>query len=221
MKDLTIVAHKGQFAIESREVAGMVSKQHKDLLESIRKYEQFLLSGDFRSVDFFIPSKYQDSTGRTLLCYFLTRKGCDLIANKMTGKRGVLFSATYINKFNEMERASYGKPKLTADQALEIARMIRTTDRSRLPIIKDIFSYAGINIEVPVLNSINFHIQNYFENTSLHGTVRAAEVYRDYLSWCGQEGHIPVSQTLFGHRMAACGIGKYRTRSARFYMLQE
>ena len=111
-------------------------------------------------------------------------------------------------------------PKLTVDQALEIAAIIRTTDRSRLPIIKDIFSYAGINIEVPAPNSINFHIQGYFENTSLHGTVKAADVYRDYLNWCGREGHIPVSHTLFGHRMSACGIGKYRTRSARFYMLQ-
>jgi len=111
-------------------------------------------------------------------------------------------------------------PKLTVDQALEIAAIIRTTDRSRLPIIKDIFSYAGINIEVPAPNSINFHIQSYFENTCLHGTVRAADVYRDYVNWCGREGHIPVSHTLFGHRMSACGIGKYRTRSARFYMLQ-
>lgn len=219
MKALTVVTHKGQFTIESREVAGMVSKRHNDLLESIRKYEQFLLSGDFRSVDFFIPSKYQDSTGRTLPCYFLTRKGCDLIANKMTGKRGVLFSATYINKFDEMERASYGKPHLTADQALEIARMVRTTDRSRLPIIREIFSYAGINIELPALNNINSHITDYFESTKLHGTIKAAVVYRDYLNWCEYEGHVPVSQTMFGRRMVTCGISRYRTHEARFYTI--
>jgi len=219
MKGLTVVTHKGQFAIESREVAGMVSKQHKDLLESIRKYEEFLTGGDFRSFDFFAPSTYIDGKGEKRPCYFLTRKGCDLVANKMTGKRGVLFSATYINKFDEMERASYGKPHLTADQALEIARMVRTTDRSRLPIIREIFSYAGINIELPAPNNINSHIGNYFENTKLHGIIKAAVVYQDYLNWCECEGHVPVSQTMFGRRMVACGIGKYRTREARFYTI--
>jgi len=219
MTNLTVVTHKGQFAIESREVAGMISKQHKDLLESIRKYEQFLTGGNFRSFDFFAPSTYIDNKGEKRPCYFLTRKGCDLIANKMTGKRGVLFSATYINKFDEMERASYGTPRLTAEQALEIVRIVRTTDRVRLPIIKDIFSYAGINIELPVPNNINSHITDYFENTKLHGNVKAAAVYQDYLKWCEYEGHVPVSQTLFGRRMVACGISRYRTHAARFYTI--
>lgn len=54
--------------------------------------------------EFFIASTYTDSTGRKLPCYECTKKGCEMIANKMTGERGVLFTAAYINRFHEMER---------------------------------------------------------------------------------------------------------------------
>ncbi|MCM1507389.1 MAG: Rha family transcriptional regulator [Ruminococcus flavefaciens] len=53
--------------------------------------------------DFFIKSTYTDPTGRTLPCYLCTRKGCEMIANKLTGKKGVIFTALYINAFHEME----------------------------------------------------------------------------------------------------------------------
>lgn len=35
--------------------------------------------------------------------YYLTRKGCDMIANKMTGEKGTLFTAAYVTRFHEME----------------------------------------------------------------------------------------------------------------------
>ena len=36
--------------------------------------------------------------------YLLTKKGCDMVANKMTGTKGVLFTAAYVTKFDEMEK---------------------------------------------------------------------------------------------------------------------
>ena len=54
--------------------------------------------------DFFIPSTYTDETGRTLPCYLCTRLGCDMIANKMTGEKGTLFTAAYVTKFRRMEK---------------------------------------------------------------------------------------------------------------------
>jgi len=110
MNNLTIINQNGINVVDSRDVAEMTGKKHKDLLETIRGYEQFLLSGEFRSVDFFLPSQYQDTTGRTLPCYLLTRKGCDMVANKMTGEKGVLFTATYVTKFEEMEKQLF-QPK--------------------------------------------------------------------------------------------------------------
>ncbi|HUX79106.1 MAG TPA: phage antirepressor KilAC domain-containing protein, partial [Alphaproteobacteria bacterium] len=54
----------------------------------------------------FIKSSYKvDGNNKTYPCYLLTRKGCDMVANKMTGEKGVLFTATYVTKFEEMENS--------------------------------------------------------------------------------------------------------------------
>jgi Rha family phage regulatory protein len=105
MKELQIFEHKNQLVVDSRDVAEMVGKNHKDLLESIRNYIQYLESGKFRSQDFFISHTYKvDGNNKTYDCYLLTRKGCDMVANKMTGEKGVLFTAAYVDRFYEMER---------------------------------------------------------------------------------------------------------------------
>ena len=115
-------------AIDSREVAGMVGKRHDSLLRDIRGYvenmrdstDHKIVVSDFNaeatietnfgfseksldSAGFFIESTYKDVTGRDLPCYLVTRKGCEFIANKLTGKKGTLFTAAYINRFHEME----------------------------------------------------------------------------------------------------------------------
>lgn len=105
MDKLTLINHNGQFTIDSREVAEMVDKQHNHLLRDISGYCDILTQSNFGLSNFFIPYTYQDSTGRSLPCYLLTRKGCDMVANKMTGEKGVLFTAAYVTKFEEMEKA--------------------------------------------------------------------------------------------------------------------
>jgi len=105
MEKLTIINQNGQLVTDSREVAEIVGKEHKNLLRDIKGYADILLSSDLSSATFFVEDKYKDSTGRELPCYLLTKKGCDMVANKMTGKKGVLFTATYVTKFEEMELA--------------------------------------------------------------------------------------------------------------------
>lgn len=104
MNELIIINRDGQLVVDSREVAEMTGKQHKDLLESIRGYIKHLESGNFRSQDFFIESTYINSQNKEQPCFLLTRKGCDMVANKMTGEKGVLFTAAYVTKFEEMEQ---------------------------------------------------------------------------------------------------------------------
>lgn len=89
---------------DSREVAEMTGKEHKQLLKDIRKYNQYLNEGKVSPVEFFIESSYKDTKGETRPCYLLTRKGCDMVANKMIGKKGVLFTAAYVTKFEDMEK---------------------------------------------------------------------------------------------------------------------
>lgn len=104
MNQLKIVNQNGQLLVDSRDVAEMTEKQHKDLLRDIRNYIEILTGADLRSLDFFIESNYQDGKGESRPCFLLTRKGCDMVANKMTGEKGVLFTAAYVTKFEEMER---------------------------------------------------------------------------------------------------------------------
>lgn len=130
MNELSIIHKNGVDVIDSREVAEVIGKPHNDLMKSIRNYAEILAkaterksalsenpsefnepnfglaekstAGNFSLSDFFIPHTYTDSTGRTLPCYLLTKKGCDMVANKMTGEKGVLFTAAYVTAFEKM-----------------------------------------------------------------------------------------------------------------------
>ena len=89
--------------LDSREVAGMVNKDHSKLLRDIRTYIDHLAEAKIGFSDFFKDSQYKDCTGRTLPCYKITKKGCEFIAHKLTGMKGTIFTARYINRFHEME----------------------------------------------------------------------------------------------------------------------
>ena len=96
MQELQVITHNGVETVDSREVAEMVGRNHKELLRDIRNYAETIEKSNERNfalVDFFIPSTYTDSKGEERPCYLLTKKGCDMVANKMTGEKGVLFTA--------------------------------------------------------------------------------------------------------------------------------
>jgi len=105
MNELTVIDYKGQYVIDSREVAVMVDKPHDQLMRSIRTYVEYLESAKMQSQDFFIPSNYLNSQKKEQPCYLITKKGCDMVANKMTGEKGIIFTALYVTKFEEMEKA--------------------------------------------------------------------------------------------------------------------
>lgn len=98
----------GKSVIDSREVAEMVEKQHKNLLRDIASYIEIMQKSNelkIEPVAFFIPGTYQDSKGETRPCYLITKKGCDMIANKLTGEKGVLFTAAYVSAFEDMKKS--------------------------------------------------------------------------------------------------------------------
>lgn len=78
-------------------------------MRDIRRYVKQLGESNFAFSDFFIESTYQSEQGKILPCYMVTKKGCEFIANKLTGVKGTKFTATYINRFHEMEDALEGK----------------------------------------------------------------------------------------------------------------
>ncbi|MFW6030616.1 MAG: phage regulatory protein/antirepressor Ant [Halanaerobiales bacterium] len=93
-----------ELTLDSREVANMVNKNHGHLLRDIRNYVSYISTNpELDSLDFFRKSAYKDDKGEIRSCYLITKKGCEFIAHKMTGRKGTQFTATYINKFHEMQ----------------------------------------------------------------------------------------------------------------------
>lgn len=103
MYDLMNTDTKEKITITSLEVAEMVGKEHNKLLRDIRNYASQLTEAKIGLSDFFDESTYKDSTGRILPCFNVTKKGCEFIANKLTGTKGAVFTARFINRFHDME----------------------------------------------------------------------------------------------------------------------
>lgn len=89
--------------LTSLEVAEMIEKQHNELLKNVRRYIKQLNEGKISHVEFFKESSYVDEKGQARPCYDVSRKGCEYIANKLTGVKGAVFTARYINRFHDME----------------------------------------------------------------------------------------------------------------------
>ena len=64
----------------------MVGKDHAHLMRDIKKYVGVLTQSKIGFSDFFIEFTYKGPTGRTLPCYLITKKGCEFVANKLTGR---------------------------------------------------------------------------------------------------------------------------------------
>ncbi|NCI22117.1 phage regulatory protein [Clostridium botulinum] len=112
MNNLQLINNKN-LTLDSIEVAGMIDKPHNDLMKSIRTYIGYLAEGEISHSDYFIESTYLDANNQARPCYLLTKMGCEMVANKMTGKKGVLFTAKYVKRFNQMEQNKL--PKLSRE----------------------------------------------------------------------------------------------------------
>ncbi|PWT35687.1 Rha family transcriptional regulator [Limosilactobacillus reuteri] len=110
MNEPQLLIFQGEPALDSREVAKMIGKLHKNLMRDIHRYiNDLTTSSKLSPLDFFIGSNYKDAKGEIRDCYLLTKMGCEFVANKMTGKKGTLFTAQYVSLFNEYQ-ASLKKP---------------------------------------------------------------------------------------------------------------
>ena len=94
-----------ELTISSIEVAEMLNKLHRHLLREIATYSDYLRETKIGLSSFWQESSYKTNQNKILKCYLITKKGCEFIAHKMTGKKGAIFTATYINRFHAMEEA--------------------------------------------------------------------------------------------------------------------
>lgn len=91
--------------ISSREVAKMMEiSRHSDMLEKIDNIGTILTNGKIRTSDYWIKSTYKDSKGELRREYLVSKRGCELLAHKSTGQKGVLFTVKYMERFEKMEK---------------------------------------------------------------------------------------------------------------------
>ncbi|MGE7683888.1 Rha family transcriptional regulator [Peribacillus simplex] len=145
--ELTVIEKEGQLLVSSIEVSEITGKRHANLLRDIGKYEEILLNSNLSSVDFFIKSTYADAKGENRAIYYLTRKGCDMVANKMTGEKGILFTATYVDRFYEMENhikqqqpalpATYKEALMALVVAEEVKEQLLLENKQKQTIIEE------------------------------------------------------------------------------------
>ncbi len=102
--ELKVIEQNKELYVDSREVAEMVGKRHDHLLRDIKGYINVLEeNSNLGTRQFFEESTYITNQNKVQPCYLLTKKGCDMVANKMTGKKGILFTATYVDAFYQMQ----------------------------------------------------------------------------------------------------------------------
>ena len=118
-----------RLVLDSREVAKMLGKNHADLLRDIARNIEYLIESKIAFNEFFQEIQYKDKINRKNKRYDISKKGCEFLAHKLTGKKGAIFTATYINKFHEMEQALKEQKKLPFPE-------IRSTTWRGVPVIE-------------------------------------------------------------------------------------
>lgn len=149
--------------ISSIEVAQMMEVEHKEILRKLEGTKRAdgtvkqvgiiptLTKGEIPLSDYFILSSYKDASGKENKCYEITKIGCDFLANKFTGEKGILFTARYVKRFSEMEQViaqstiNTGIPFKEQVESLEaVSHMLRMNEASKLLMLENF--YKGYNI---------------------------------------------------------------------------
>ena len=105
--------------ISSREVAEMIGERHDSLLRKIDRINENLQNANLCSDKYWIAGTYTAGTGKQYREYQVTKKGCELIAHKTEGQKGVEFTVRYMDRFEEMEKMLQKQLPSTYIEALE------------------------------------------------------------------------------------------------------
>lgn len=147
MKELIIKNCKGINVVDSREVAEMIGKKHSHLMRDIQSYEKVISENPkLDSQNFFIRDNYKvEGNNKTYDCYLLTKQGCEMVANKMTGEKGIIFTAEYVQAFNKMEQSA---PQLSKElQAIFVLDNRTVEIEKRIDNIENNLPLLGVDCD--------------------------------------------------------------------------
>ena len=91
----------GKPVVTSKQVADHFGKQHRQILDIIRRITES--QPDFGRASF-SASSYTSEQNKTLDCFEMTRDGFSLVAMGLNGETALLWKVKYIEAFNAMER---------------------------------------------------------------------------------------------------------------------
>ena len=147
MNELQVLNHAQ--TISSREVAEMMGRRHSQVLKMIEGGAgevgiiKVLAEHDFVLSDYFVASSYKDSSGKSNKCYECTKMGCEMLANKLTGEKGILFTAKYVKRFNEMEQYIKAPTELKVIDDAHIQTILNAVETQQQEI-EEIKSLIGL-----------------------------------------------------------------------------
>jgi phage regulator Rha-like protein len=132
--------------------------------------------GFIDSTEFWTDSTYLDGKGESRPYYNITKKGCEFIAHKCTGRKGTVFTARYINRFHEMEHEITGKRLETKGKVPNVANCpappAKNWYRKNLWKIKPCAVKMYCSVE-EFLDFLFEYLNNFFD------TLTAKEIYEE------------------------------------------
>lgn len=112
--------------ISSLEVAEMVGREHKNVMRDIEKIKKDLGQLKIEHTPYFIETTYTHPQNKQQYPMFLlTKQGCELYGNRMTGVDGTAFSVKYIARFNEMEQEAIRPKSQLEIMQMQIEQMVK------------------------------------------------------------------------------------------------
>lgn len=165
--------------LDSREVAEMMEIEHSKLLRKIDN-----ITKDLTEVtetknglsEYWVSETYKDTSGKENRKFEITRKGCEFLANKTTGKKGNIFTYKYIERFHAMEE-----------------QLQKTTIELQIQELKELTTKAESLMKLSHKNKLDF---NKFIKTLVETKeeVEAVKIYVLGMLACTKWQEVPVSE---------------------------
>lgn len=118
--------------IPSYEVAEMMEIEHGKLLRKIDGISEDFNQAKIGLVKYWMESSYTDKKGEQRRCFQVTKLGCEFLAHKTTGKKGTLFTARYMDKFEEMKVEVTRNSYMIADPIERAKAWIREEEERKM-----------------------------------------------------------------------------------------
>jgi Rha family phage regulatory protein len=185
----------------------MLGMKHYKVLEKLdgtkdRKTKgiiEILNAHDFVVVDYFIKSSYVDAKGEDRPCYLVTKLGCDFLANKFTGEKGILFTAKYVKRFDEMERTIQNQYKLPTTYKEALLQLVEQVEENEKLL-------ADNNHKQEVINGLTDDVDIYKKKDVINRICRRrsgnyANRYKELYKCFKENFHIDLEARCEGYNM--------------------